>query len=81
MQHAFHLASPLAAADVDRLTFLLAPLPGVRGITAAPGSNMLGVLFDEDAISLQAIAATAARAGYPEKPRARSGCCGGGCGG
>jgi len=85
MQHAFQLTSPLAAADVERLTFALAALPGVRGITAAPGSDMLGVVYDEDAVSLQAIVGATARAGYSELRRElrreRGGCCGGCCGG
>jgi len=81
MQHAFQLATPLAFADIERLTSALCALPGVRGIELAPGSRQVQVQFDEDTTSPGIIDDAAARAGYQEVRRASSGCCGGCCGG
>ena len=80
MQHAFQLSTPLAFADIERLTSALCVLPGVRGIELAPGSRRVQVQFDEETTSAFAIADAAARAGYQELRRPSSGCCGG-CGG
>ena len=81
MQHAFQLTTPLAFADIERLTSALCAIPGVRGIELAPGSPRVAVQFDEDATSTGAIDEAAARAGYHEVRRVSSGCCGGCCGG
>ncbi|MFK3741466.1 cation transporter [Massilia sp. TN1-12] len=81
MQHAFQLATPLAVADIERLTSALSAVPGVRAIELAPGSPEVTVRFDADATSPRAIDDAAARAGYQGRPRAPSGCCGGCCGG
>jgi copper chaperone CopZ len=82
MQHTFQLTIPLAFADVTRIGAALMSLPGVGDVKATPGSREVQVWFDEGVVSLEALARTAARAGYHEMERASAGgCCGGCCGG
>jgi hypothetical protein len=81
MQHAIQLATPLAFADIERLTSALCAVPGVRGIELAPGSPQVAVQFDEESTSPGEIDDAAERAGYREAKPASSGCCGGCCGG
>jgi allophanate hydrolase subunit 1 len=81
MQHEFEFSTPLAFADIERLTSALCTLPGVRNLELAPGSRQMHVEFDENATSTQAITAAMAGAGYGEARPERAGCCGGCCGG
>jgi copper chaperone CopZ len=82
MQQRFQLSTPLAFADVERITNSLCVLPGVQGIDMSPGSRQIQVAFDETLTSPQAIVEAAARAGYGDLRGAPAGgCCGGCCGG
>lgn len=81
MQQGFQLSTPLAFADVERITSTLGVLPGVHGIDMSPGSRRIEVAFDETVTSPQAIVDAAARAGYGDLRSAPAGgCCGGCCG-
>ncbi|MCS0589685.1 heavy-metal-associated domain-containing protein [Massilia norwichensis] len=82
MQQRFQLSTPLAFADVERITNCLAILPGVHGLDMAPGSRQIEVAFDERQTSAQAIVDAASQAGYSDLRNAPAGgCCGGCCGG
>lgn len=82
MQQPFQLSTPLAFADIERITSTLCALPGVSGIELAPGSRQVRIAFDETLTSPQAIVDAAARAGYHDLRGAPAGgCCGGCCGG
>lgn len=82
MQQRFQLSTPLAFADVERITSTLCVLPGVHGIDMSPGSRQIQIAFDEALTSPQAIIDAAAKAGYRDmKGAPAGGCCGGCCGG
>lgn len=77
----FQLSTPLAFADVERITSTLCDLPGIQGIDMAPGSRQIHIGFDDTVTSAQAILEAAARAGYQDMKNAPAGgCCGGCCG-
>jgi copper chaperone CopZ len=80
MHHTLHLASALDVAGVSTVLKTLRSLPGVNGVEAISGANIVAVNFDDHRTSLQEMGAVLARAGYPAKQRHSGGGCCGGCG-
>jgi len=80
MHHSFQLASVLDLAAATRVLDLLRTVPGIQGVHAASGANVVEVAFDEERTSTRQLADLLDEHGYPQKA-ARSHTCCGGCGG
>lgn len=81
MHQTLQLAAALDVAGVSTVLNALRSLPGVNGVEAISGANIVAVNYDDHRTSKQELGAALARAGYPEKQRHHGGGCCGSCGG
>jgi copper chaperone CopZ len=81
IHQSFQLAATLDEAGVAKVTRALRAIAGVADTVASDGASRIGVMYDGESTSSDAIAAVLAGEGYPLRDARKDSVCCGGCGG